>query len=366
MSSFQPQTLDSTTRNPTSPEIGDFLSTRTGREMVELLQSMRDPTAQAALTTALLFSPPVASNPVATAKKAKKALNAFVGFRCYYIIIPPFKPWPMKTLSGPMGTLWDSDPNKAYWSLMAKAWSTIRDQVGKDNAPLDHFFRIVCPYLNIPSPETYLQHLGWNFHVNRDGLPTISRDPSYNMSPSDARDETVALSVEDIISYCQSMGYAQQYVFDHNTTSSTFLGHTSSMTSSFAATKQATKSAEARRLAEKKKRRAKRQMARETGLAAKFQEQVVYAHGLDGREVPQDSNEVYLQGSQRDTASDCFYDGLSGILTNHLATTDDNTADHFQVIATNGIEFDSNMNYGPFRVGADENATLPPFTRGNV
>ncbi|CAN9280096.1 unnamed protein product [Alternaria alternata] len=73
-------------------------------------------------------------------EKAKKALNAFVGFRCYYISIPHFKSWPMKKLSNLIGLLWETDPNKSLWSLMTKAWSAIRDQIGKDRAPLDQFF----------------------------------------------------------------------------------------------------------------------------------------------------------------------------------------------------------------------------------
>lgn len=77
-------------RVPTSPEILNFLANRTGGEMVQLLQSMRDPSAQAALTAALLFSPAPSTSratapekvSVKNAEKSKKALNAFVGFRC--------------------------------------------------------------------------------------------------------------------------------------------------------------------------------------------------------------------------------------------------------------------------------------------
>lgn len=72
------------TRAPTMPEIGNFLVTRSGKEMLQLMQSMRDPCAQAALTTALLLAPPATSGKVTTPEKAKKALNAFVGFRCKF------------------------------------------------------------------------------------------------------------------------------------------------------------------------------------------------------------------------------------------------------------------------------------------
>ncbi|KAF2869544.1 hypothetical protein BDV95DRAFT_498468, partial [Massariosphaeria phaeospora] len=41
-----------------------------------------------------------------------------------------FEQFPMKMLSNPMGVLWDADPTKPLWSLMAKVWYTMRDQVG--------------------------------------------------------------------------------------------------------------------------------------------------------------------------------------------------------------------------------------------
>jgi hypothetical protein len=61
-----------------------YLTTRTGAEMVQLVQGMEDPKAQAALTAALLFAPSPVSGRATLPAKAKKALNAFVGFRCMF------------------------------------------------------------------------------------------------------------------------------------------------------------------------------------------------------------------------------------------------------------------------------------------
>lgn len=54
--------------------------------MVYLLQNMQDPKARAVLTNTLLLAPPPVVSTRATSatvsEKTKKALNAFVGFRC--------------------------------------------------------------------------------------------------------------------------------------------------------------------------------------------------------------------------------------------------------------------------------------------
>ncbi|KAH9868249.1 CDK-activating kinase assembly factor mat1 [Plenodomus biglobosus] len=207
-------------RDPTSAEVGRFLSTRSGAQMVALMRSIREPAAQAALTAALLAAPPA---PIKVPEKAKKALNAFVGFRCYYISIPVFKSFPMKLLSQPIGMIWEADPNKSLWSLMAKAWSTIRDQIGKDNAPLDQFFGIVCPFLNMPTQETYLELHGWTLTVNKEGVPSLSRDESFEPAPVRSEATETPLSVEDIITYAKNKGYAADYVTDPNAASATFL-----------------------------------------------------------------------------------------------------------------------------------------------
>ncbi|KAF2176176.1 hypothetical protein K469DRAFT_466439, partial [Zopfia rhizophila CBS 207.26] len=285
-------------RDPTPAEIAYFLATRTGPQMLQLVRAIKDPAAQATLTTALLLAPPIISGRKTTPKKAKKALNAFVGFRCkfqspftrsltnmtagYYILIPVFKQWPMKKLSGVLSTMWDDDPYKALWSLMTKAWSVIRDQIGKEKAPLDQFFGMACPHLNIPSPETYLGRLGWEFFIDTDGAPSLIRTSTPTLESLDTIVAATTLSVEDIIGHCQSMGYAQEYVFDRNLTSSTFLGHSLGTTvgtnSLNEVTMQTAESVHDGRVAARNKRRAKRQNKRDIRLATILQQEIVDTH----------------------------------------------------------------------------------------
>ncbi|KAH9866459.1 hypothetical protein IAQ61_008464 [Plenodomus lingam] len=215
-------------RDPTSAEVGRYLTTRTGAQMAHLMRSIREPAAQAALTAALLAAPrivPAVAGRSTVPEKNKKALNAFVGFRCYYIAIPMFKSIPMKLLSQPIGMIWEVDPNKSLWSLMAKAWSLIRDQIGKNNAPLDEFFAIVCPILNIPSRETYLEYHGWTLTIDKEGAPTLSRNDAFEVTPVRSQATETPLSVDDIINFAKAGGYALGYVADANTVSATFLSH---------------------------------------------------------------------------------------------------------------------------------------------
>lgn len=69
-------------RDPTSPEIARFLATRTTNQMLRIMSEVREPMAQMHLTTAMLHIPPVVAAESAPPEKAKKALNAFVGYRC--------------------------------------------------------------------------------------------------------------------------------------------------------------------------------------------------------------------------------------------------------------------------------------------
>ncbi|KAL1613061.1 hypothetical protein SLS60_001293 [Paraconiothyrium brasiliense] len=274
MTPFSRVQVEGVTRNHSPPDLINYLTTRTGAEIVQIMQGMQDPKAQAALTAALLYAPSPVSGRATVPEKAKKALNAFVGFRCYYINIPPFKEVPMKKLSQPMGTLWDSDPNKSKWSLMTKAWSIMRDQMGKDNVPLDVFFGHACPYLNIPPPHVYLQQLGWDLDIDQHGTPTLKQGQPFTTQPLASGFADEAHSVEDIIRYCQSMGYAQDFVLGSNPTSATFLGHSNALKSrTVIMKKQTASSAQAakRRVAERNERQAKRQVAHQTGMAAGLQ-----------------------------------------------------------------------------------------------
>lgn len=257
----------------------------------------------------------------------------------------------MKKLSNPMGVMWEADPNKSLWSLMTKAWSVIRDQIGKDKAPLDQFFRIICPYLNIPLPETYLDCCGWTLNTDDEGTPTLSREFTPSPGAMSAGIADMAISVEDIINYCQSMGYAQEYVSDIDTHSPTFLAQSRNPAG------KNTSSTHETRLAARNKRRAKRQTTRDVGIAPVLQQQIVDAHVVDDLNVIYQDNSFFGHSEPVQ-----FYDDLADLLTNHMGQDQQApSGDPAGFVTTADPIMTGWTDWGAFRLGADEDATLPSF-----
>ncbi|KAI4945249.1 CDK-activating kinase assembly factor mat1 [Alternaria arbusti] len=370
-------------RNPAEAEIDRFLQTRSGKQMIQLFRLIPDPKAQAALTARLLLlGPPVNDARFTTPEKAKKALNAFVAFRCYYVTASELKKWPMKKLSSIIGALWEADMYKSYWSLMAKAWSTIRDQVGKVEAPLDRFLIIICGHLHIPEPESYLAFYGWSLSINKEGNPFISRDGSLEFACIGAGVADIALSVEDIIAYVQSMGYASTYVAIEGTSSSTFLGRSVNSTVekgglALRATPIVAPVID-RRIVARNKRRAKRDIARTSALRINIEQDILAAHravpGHTGEHVP----DRYPTPALPNYDINPFYQQLVGYLDSPItdsqddanpqadATLIDNAFVSDTIAYGNITNFASSMvlypdNFDAFRPGANEDTTLPAF-----
>lgn len=68
-----------------------------------------------------------------------------------------FTSFQQKDISGFLTYLWQTDPFKAKWSILAKAYSIIRDSKGKGKAPLDSYLAINGPFIGIVPPEKYLE-----------------------------------------------------------------------------------------------------------------------------------------------------------------------------------------------------------------
>lgn len=216
----------------------------------------------------------------------------------------------MKKLSALLATMWEADPNKSLWSLMTKAWSEIRNQIGKDQAPLDKFFGIMCPHLNLPSPEIYLDHCGWVLKGDKDGNPSLTKEFSATPSATSAGISGIALSVEDIISFCQLMGYAKDYKPGSTTDSPTFLAQSSDHKSEPVKSQtRVASSAYDDRLEARHKRRAKKLTIRATDAAPVLQQQIADTHNApDLNDMYQDTSSFYEGQLQ-------FHQDLTGFLT---------------------------------------------------
>ncbi|OJD37486.1 mat1-1-1 [Diplodia corticola] len=156
--------------------------------------------AQAAMSQPTQTQQPTQDQP----EKKKRTLNCFVAFRCY--ISPIFQKFQQKERSGLVKVMWAVEMVKAKWTIIAKAYSVIRDEVGSENAPMDAFLNLACPHIGIISRENYLSTLGWEFvntgsgwQLNRRFIPGTDDLPQGYL--------TTTLSVDDMIQFVRSNGY---------------------------------------------------------------------------------------------------------------------------------------------------------------
>ena len=66
-----------------------------------------------------------------------------------------------KDISSILRVLWDKDPFKGKWQILAKAFSVIRDVKGKKDASLDSFLAIAAPFIGVVGTVDYLPLLGF-------------------------------------------------------------------------------------------------------------------------------------------------------------------------------------------------------------
>ena len=146
-------------------------------------------------------------------KQTKRPLNSWMAYRGKYptsshrILVAEIRPayyqicfasLQQMHISNVMGKVWQHDPFKAKWAIIGKAYSVLRDKLGKEKAPLDQFLKIVCPPMNMIEPTQYFVTMGWEMTIAEDGQAFVHR----NEKPIDARYFLLFHSVNDVI--CQS------------------------------------------------------------------------------------------------------------------------------------------------------------------
>ena len=119
----------------------------------------------------------------------------------YYSTI--FLTFQQKEISGFLTILWQNDPFKAKWSILAKSYSLIRDSQGKANAPLEKFLTINGPFIGVIEPAQYLEALSWEIAVDKDGQTVMRR---YGNS-IDEQLFITNVSVNDVIRNSFDQGY---------------------------------------------------------------------------------------------------------------------------------------------------------------
>ena len=102
-----------------------------------------------------------------------------------------------------MGKIWQHDPFKAKWAIIGKAYSVLRDKLGKEKAPLDQFLEIICPHMGMIAPTQYFVIMGWEITIAEDGQSVMHR----NEKPIHAHYFDVYYGVNDVICESYFNGY---------------------------------------------------------------------------------------------------------------------------------------------------------------
>lgn len=101
-----------------------------------------------------------------------------------------------------LNVLWAEDPFKVKWSILAKAYSIIRDRVGKQHAPLDKFLLICCPEIGTVSVNNYLRKLNWVVGANEQGELTLTQTETPDLADFEAEITNCTMTEIDIIEHC--------------------------------------------------------------------------------------------------------------------------------------------------------------------
>ncbi|KAL1865265.1 hypothetical protein Plec18167_009460 [Paecilomyces lecythidis] len=131
-----------------------------------------------------------------------RPLNSFIAFRSFYSAA--FPQFTQKAKSGILRFLWENDPFKAKWAILAKAYSIIRDShVGQ--VSLDTFLALNCRFVGIIEPEKYLAAMGWDLEMDENHQHSMVRIGTTLPMATD----TVDYSVNDILEHCYETGYVK-------------------------------------------------------------------------------------------------------------------------------------------------------------
>jgi hypothetical protein len=120
-----------------------------------------------------------------------------------------FKGYQQKEVSAYLNILWQQDPFKAKWAVLAKAYSMVRDKVGKNMAPLDKFLRLTCPAIGIIGVTDYFRMLNWDV-VPEGGKLTVTQVGQPDLTTFDSAITCCSMTEVDILQHIIDNGYLNE------------------------------------------------------------------------------------------------------------------------------------------------------------
>ncbi|KAL4987050.1 mating-type protein MAT alpha 1-domain-containing protein [Aspergillus falconensis] len=134
----------------------------------------------------------------------RRPLNSFIAFRSFYSAI--FPDITQKSKSGILRFLWQNDPFKAKWTILAKAYSIIRDE-HDDEVSLESFLTLNAELIGVIQPDRYLDAMGWELTLNDQQQYTMARVKSPVAMEAQL---SAHFSVDDLIKHCYATGYVTE------------------------------------------------------------------------------------------------------------------------------------------------------------
>lgn len=108
--------------------------------------------------------------------------------------------------------MWSRDPFKAKWSIIALAYTTIRNKVGKRRAPLGRFLSLVCPELGIINTTQYCAMMSWDIGRDADGVLKMVQTSVPDVASFDDHIQHSIMTEKDVIHFCAENGYITRSV----------------------------------------------------------------------------------------------------------------------------------------------------------
>ncbi|KAI9641070.1 hypothetical protein NHQ30_010498 [Ciborinia camelliae] len=135
----------------------------------------------------------------------RRSVNSYILFRTFYMILAVLGNIPQKYKSAILSVLWGRDPFHAKWTILARAYTLMRDAGVKRTVA--EFLSIVCSHIGILSVQDYLSDLNWTFETNEEGTVCLRQTSPPDIASFPAHIARTILTDLDIITFCGAQGY---------------------------------------------------------------------------------------------------------------------------------------------------------------
>ena len=115
-----------------------------------------------------------------------------------------------KVKSGLMQRMWSGETRKNLWTLLAKAYTDLRDN-HQEPVPLDKFLAIAVTQVPVIPACAYLVRMGWELSTDEAGEKTLMRAANFDAAALNAEyPAQTNNSVLDLINHCYKVGLLQR------------------------------------------------------------------------------------------------------------------------------------------------------------